>query len=203
MEIYIDSQRLDDQAVTGENLEQILAEIVASHLPGDRTVTEVLIDGRTYSEESPRDAVNMPSSGIGRLDIMTIPTADLARVMLDAGPGHLDALSEAAVKIAEMFRISDEAEANGQYLVFLQTLQDFFAFLSQVLEAMAVPLARLEVEGLSAMAMLKELSELLSEMSDRQDEQDWVLLADLLEYELAPLLGNWKSILARVKGAVH
>jgi len=32
-----------------------------------------------------------------------------------------------------------------------------------------------------------------------QEEEDWIMLADLLEYELIPLLEEWKSILPLLK----
>lgn len=203
MEIFIDSQPLANVGLQMDNLEQVLEAVVNRHLPSDRTVTEILINGQTYSESRPRDAANIGYGDIDRLDILTIETADLAKLMLNTGPGNLESLRLAATKVSEMFRVDDPEEANSQFFIFLEALQDFFLFLSQVLEAMAMPLSELEAEGLSATAKLNELSELLSDIRDRQDEQDWVLLADLLEYELAPLLDDWATILVETRKVIH
>ncbi|MBW1711984.1 MAG: hypothetical protein JRJ59_02390, partial [Deltaproteobacteria bacterium] len=136
----------------------MLIDIMASHLPAGRVLSEVLVDGQTYNEETPRAAAGLAREAIERLDLITIPSASLADAMLDSGPGHLETLVEAAAKLADEFRLSDEAEANEKYLIFLQAMQDFFSFLGQALDALAISLAHLEVKGLSASAKLKDLT---------------------------------------------
>ena len=37
----------------------------------------------------------------------------------------------------------------------------------------------------------EKLADLLSEMSDVLENEDWILLADLLEYEFLPLCDEW------------
>ncbi len=199
MEVYLDARRLDEVSLDGRNLEELLGEIMTAHLAEDRAITEVRVNGATYSEETPGTATSVARGEIGRLDVITAPTTHLAQVLLNTGPDHLETMTEAARKVAEEFRIGDEAEANEQYLLFLQALQDFFAFLGCSLEAVSVPLAHLEIDGLSAPSKIRELTRLLTEMVDRQQEQDWILLADLLEYELAPLLEDWRTLLIQVK----
>lgn len=40
----------------------------------------------------------------------------------------------------------------------------------------------------------EKLAELLSEMSDVLENEDWILLADLLEYEFLPLCDEWQEV---------
>ena len=203
MEVYLDEQQMDALSVKGNNLEEILSDIMASHLSDERIVSEVRINGETYSEPSPHAALTVSRTGIQRLDLLTVPLEQLAQILLDTGPGHLDILAEAAVRVAGEFRIGDEAEANDHFSVFLQALQDFFAFLGQVLTVMTIPLAHLETEGLSAPVKLRELSQALTEINRRQEDEDWILLADCMEYELAPLLRDWQKILRQVRRVAH
>lgn len=41
---------------------------------------------------------------------------------------------------------------------------------------------------------VEKLSTLLSEMSDVLENEDWILLADLLEYEFLPLCEEWRAV---------
>lgn len=203
MEVYLDTQPVDELTIDGANLEDMLVDIMSSHIPQGRILSEVLIDGRTYNEEMPSDAAEVDRTGIARLDLVTVPAADLAKILVESGPEHLAVISEAARKLADDFRLADEAEANEKFTVFIQTLQDFFAFLGQTLDVLAIPLAELETDGLSATTKLQELTRILTEISVHQEDCDWILLADLLEYELEPVLRDWQTILAKVKTVVH
>jgi len=203
MEIYLDTRPLEEMAINGGNLEDILVDIMSFHIPPDRVLSEVRVDGRTYSETQPQDAAFLERRAISRLDLVTVPAAALAEVLLDSGPDHLRVLIEAATRMADEFRLNEEAEANEKFVIFLQAMQDFFSFLGQALDVLAIPMARVEVEGLSAQERLQALTDVLTAMSDRQDEYDWILLADTIEYQLVPVLKDWLVILTRIRETAH
>ena len=50
--------------------------------------------------------------------------------------------------------------------------------------------------GKSIDEKVRTLEMLFDKMMDAQKEKDWILLADLLEFELPPLLNEWGEILA-------
>ncbi len=203
MEIYIDARKLNNPSVNSANLGDLLLDIMAGHLPSGRVLSEVLVNGKTYNESYPDEALGVDLNSVSRLDLVTVPSTTMAQVLINQGPAHLDVLSEAALKLADEFRLSDEAEANEKFLLFLQAMQDFFSFLGQALDILAISLAHLEMEGLSASNKLRELTRILTEMSDRQEEYDWILLADTMEYDLVPVLNDWKNILDRLKSVAN
>jgi len=49
---------------------------------------------------------------------------------------------------------------------------------------------------------LNDLSNLFSEMIEIQENEDWILLADLLEYEYLPVVDKTKNIVARLRESV-
>ncbi len=49
---------------------------------------------------------------------------------------------------------------------------------------------------------LDGLSSLFSEMIEIQENEDWILLADLLEYEYLPLVEKTKSLVADLRESV-
>jgi hypothetical protein len=203
MEVYLDTRPLEEMAINGATLEDMLVDIMSFHIPPDRILSEVRVDGRTYGERQSREAVFLERQAINRLDLVTVPAATLAELLLSSGPAHLNVLIEAAKKMADEFRLNEEAEANEKFVVFLQAMQDFFSFLGQALDVLAIPMTRVEVGGLSAQERLQALTDVLTAMSERQDENDWILLADTIEYELVPVLDDWLVILTQVKRTAH
>ena len=49
---------------------------------------------------------------------------------------------------------------------------------------------------------VEQLSNLLSEMSEVLAGEDWVLLADLLEYEFQPACESWKKVIQEVRAGI-
>ena len=45
---------------------------------------------------------------------------------------------------------------------------------------------------------LKRFQDLLEEMLQVYEEEDYILLADLMEYELLPMVVEWQKILAQL-----
>ena len=39
------------------------------------------------------------------------------------------------------------------------------------------------------------MSELFSEMMDVMENEDWILLSDLLEYEFLPVANKWRGVI--------
>ena len=45
----------------------------------------------------------------------------------------------------------------------------------------------------------KKLTDLMSQMLEANENQDWVLLADILEYEMVPFYKDWEKILSKLE----
>jgi hypothetical protein len=51
------------------------------------------------------------------------------------------------------------------------------------------------VEGVSAEERLNRLSDLIQEMLSAQEQRDWILLADILQYDLGQELRDWRTLI--------
>jgi hypothetical protein len=57
--------------------------------------------------------------------------------------------------------------------------------------------------GEPVQAYWKRMQSIVDELKQIQEEGDWILLADMLEYELVPLLDNWKHICRAKASELH
>jgi hypothetical protein len=46
---------------------------------------------------------------------------------------------------------------------------------------------------------VEEISSLLGEMTEVMENEDWILLADLLEYEFLPAVDKWKQVIHLIR----
>jgi hypothetical protein len=66
-----------------------------------------------------------------------------------------------------------------------------------------VPWEKLEIKGMDIETYYTRLIKLIDEMLDVQEDEDWILLADLIEYELAPIMNKWKEFLMEAKKEIN
>jgi hypothetical protein len=74
--------------------------------------------------------------------------------------------------------MADEKEANRHFVKFLESYRDLIQMLRQ-----SEGILKLDFQE-----NLVSLEKLSDEIIAAQEKEDWIMLADLLEYELAPLL---------------
>jgi hypothetical protein len=118
----------------------------------------------------------------------------------------IDSLLESLPRITEMFRLGDEAEANEHFLRFLESLHLLVNMISRAVDLLNLGLDRelgqmADQESLNQ--RLSKLAETLGQLLDIQEQQDWIFLADILEYELAPALEEIKDSLPMLETTEH
>ncbi len=185
MEILLDQKTMEIEESDVHNLEEVLLKIMSEHVRPENVVITVKLNGEVYSEKDPHDAARIPLSDIETLEIDTMTTEEIARKFFENGARQLGMMIQAAEKISELFRIADENEANKQYADFLENLRLFMKMLAEVKEMLNGTLED----------RLQRLSEMMDQMIHTQEQEDWIVLADLLEYGLVPLLKEWQEIL--------
>jgi len=200
MKITINGQAVNEAEVSGQSLEEVLIDIMSRHMPEDHLARRVLVNGERYVEEVPHDAAQVPRTDIDRLEVITISRQEIASEFMTHGPAILGTMIEAAPKVAELFRVADESEANEHYLTFLQTLQEFLMMINLTTKALGIDPETPFVQGRTLAQEGEELNRIVNEMLGVQEERDWVLLADLIEYDLFEVLQRWQEGMPSLQG---
>lgn len=102
----------------------------------------------------------------------------------------LDDLVSFALETAGLYRSGREMKANEFFLQAVEGLEFLTAciiHIGNLTESTRESGFEKAVNGLNVVLM---------EMVASQEKSDWVLLADLLEYELVPILRQWNGIFA-------
>ncbi len=199
MEIMVDQEKIELEASRIRNLEEVILKLVADKIKSSNVITAVRLNGQFYSEKIPHDACKVLVRDIRTLEIETMSTEEVAWHFLIQSGKQLDLLIENARQVAELFRIADENEANEQYASFLESLRLFLQMVNEVQAILNLNLGDISFQDGTVETKIEKLSGLIDQMHQVQEDEDWVRLADLLEYELVPLLAEWKSILVLLK----
>jgi hypothetical protein len=190
MEVWLNGRLLDGETAGG-TLQEILENMVAQTMGDDATMSEVRINGVPYSLKDMGPADRMGRVGIARLEVETVSSRQVALHFLANSEAFLGPIMEAVLQVAELFRVSDEREANQQYLRLLESVQLFLQTLDMARQTLSLDFGRVSWGGMSAEQRLKKLSSLVQELLGAQESQDWILLADVLQYDLIEELKGW------------
>jgi hypothetical protein len=176
-----------------QNLEEILLRIMETNELEGRVVTDVFVNNESFSEIYPHQAEDIESDEIESVEVKSVPVADMALdITLELGK-VVRLMDHGARRVAELFRQADDAEALEVYQDLMDVTRDFLNMLG-VLRNEAVKRTDSAFD-----AAADEISNLFSEMLEVLENEDWILLADLLEYEFIPAMGRFKLVIGELQ----
>ena len=202
MKIYIDSAPLDIEHDKFSNLEDLIYEVMSTYTAGDKLIVEVKVNDKTFSERWPGEAKIIPLDKIIKLEFITASLEKIASTMLDDIPAQVESITKGLLEAAELYRVADEQEANLNFIKIVTSLRDFVNFVTQLKNTNIIPWEKLEIKGMDIDTYYDRLIKLIDEMLDVQEDEDWILLADLIEYELAPIMNKWKEFLMEARNTI-
>ena len=134
---------------------------------------------------------------LSELDSIEVETAS-KRALIDDALAHgvmsAHALAAAAKETTGMFRNGNVAAANQRLAEFGDGIRSLLVLVSAVSAACGATLDQLDVSGRTMSAEVNALVQQLETLVEAQQAQDWLTVADILEYEFEPALGTWRSM---------
>lgn len=176
-----------------QNLEEILLGIMDGGELEGRVVTDVFVNNESFSEIYPHQAEDIEAGEITSVEVKSVPVADMAQdITIELGK-VVTLMEHGARRVAELFRQADDAEALEVYQDLMDVTRDFLNMVG-VLRNESLQAASPAFDSLA-----EEISALFSEMMEVLENEDWILLADLLEYEFIPSMDRWKGVIAELR----
>jgi hypothetical protein len=194
--IVIDGQRSAMDMKSFSNLEEILVKVMDDGCLKDRIVTDVIVNDESFSEIYPHQAEDLSTSEIDRIEVVSMPVAEMAVSITQELDKVVGLMSAGGRQVADLFRRADDAEALEVYQDLLDVTRDFLGMIGLLRSEFSLGQDK-ELEH-----AVEELSSLFSEVLEVQENEDWVLLADIMEYEFIPLVERWKMIIDRLRSSL-
>ena len=177
----------------GETLGDLLLHIEKEGVPQGNVVRSIKIDEEESSPDSP-EAQKTPLSEIATLEIEISTLSDIINKNIENADAYLIRLIPGIEKSVELFRMGNEQEANKFFINIVDGIDWLSQVLDMILTAKGISPDTV-FDGKSIQDRRASLMDLTQQMVDANKNQDWVLLADLLEYEILPYYQEWSSLL--------
>lgn len=197
MKLYINGNEdtaIYDQSLLGELLEYIQSE----KLEDGQLLFKIRVDGRTIEFGSP-ESQKIPIQSIQQLEIETTTLENMVNENIDNADTYLQRLVPGLEQVARMFRDGNQQEANQVFIDVVDGIDWFSQLVDLVIQARNLDVENVQYEGRSLMDRKQKLLSLTQDVLETHKKQDWVRLADLLEYEFLPYYQDWLVVLPQLK----
>ncbi len=185
--IIIDGRTTDMHIERFANLEEILVEAGRECSKEHRVVTDVFLNNEQFSEIYPHQAEDIERGEIRTVEVRSVPYDEMALNISDELFKVTRMMSDGSAGVARMFRRGDDMEALELFQDLLDVTRDFMGMVGVLRSEFAT------VNDPEFGLLVERISELLGEMSEVLADEDWILLADLLEFEFIPTCNAWNK----------
>lgn len=185
---------VNDEPQIVENAHETWGELLAwaDQFSADRglLVTAVRLDG--VDEPSLREPglSDRTLRGVAVIEIDAATPASLVAESLDGALSGVAGLRTHAREVACRFRGSKLAFANAGLAELTQGLGTLVTLVDAVSAAMGITIERVMVDGRAAVSLIEELGQPLAELTEAQQQPDWMAMADILEFDLEPAISR-------------
>ncbi|MBI9081514.1 MAG: hypothetical protein JEY79_17450 [Pseudodesulfovibrio sp.] len=195
--IIIDGKQYDIGSQNLENLEQVFNKVVEDGHLEDRIVTDVRINEEPFTEIYPHQAEDIDMSEVESVEIVTMTTDDMAVEITLELYKVVNIMAEGSKRVSELFRQADDAEALETYQDLIDVMRNFLNMIGVLRDQYSLD------EHPEFLKSAEELNSMFTEMGSVLENEDWILLADLLEYEFLPAVEKWKKVIKHLRDDIR
>lgn len=187
--IVIDGRQSGLSLSNYANLEEVMAKLIEEEQLDQRIVTDVLVNDEPFSELYPHQAEDIETVEIERLELCTVSVEQMASDMIGELPKVVNIMSSGGRGVATLLRRNELVEAFEMLQDMISVTRDFISTIHVLRSSFSIG-ANVDLDALGDI-----LGDLLGEITDVIANEDWILVADLLEYEYLPACEGWRKVI--------
>jgi hypothetical protein len=185
---------LSEEFPQAQTLQSIITSIEGVYNRKGEVICEIRVNGLLMDENDEKKFAESSSSEIQQIEVRTNRPADLIRNAMNSVLTFIPDLERASLAAAEKLRGAEFAQGQKSFGEVLEGCQWIFDTLLHVRGAasgtgkpLAQPERWYEAE--------KIIAQVVKEVSGAYGNNDFVLVADLLEYEVTGAMAIWKEVI--------
>ncbi len=187
--IYINGQKSELELSQFANFEEVIAATNKVCNDAEEIITEVHLNNELFQELYPHQAEDIEINEIQKVEITSMKYVEMASQIVSELFKVTKSIRLASTNASESLRRGDDADAFNTITNMIDVVRNFLNMISCFQSDFNAPVTD------EYTALTEKYSQILVEMNDALENQDWILVADLLEFELAPLSADWDEYL--------
>ncbi len=202
MQLFIDGKSTRFSAEQNATVDELLEEVRAVNGENHRAIVGLVCDGMDAFGEALTATLSRSAADFARIDVETGRLADLVGETLDGILGALEEVDTARVNVVDLFGESKQREA-------MTRLSDCVRQWNQINMAVIrcmglIPVSEMlsKEEQHNITHTFESVRDAMSNTKTAIESQDFVSLADILEYEIPDVSRKWRSVIDSLKSCL-
>ncbi len=173
--------------------QDLLWELESKHLGQGKVISSVRFDGAEVLQFREAEHLTRPLHLLEAIKIEASPLEEMVKSAVKESEGYLITLQTSLAEVAEAFRRQLSDEANSK----LSQVFEGIKMMAALLQGVELSLSGNYQQGPTSVAqVLADMGPTLESLIESQGQQDWVLVADILEFELLASLSGFEQLLS-------
>ncbi|MFK7788985.1 MAG: hypothetical protein AB8C95_05740 [Phycisphaeraceae bacterium] len=193
MPIHIDDQ---PSTLSPTSMRELLAAVSSELAPSGRVVVEVRVDGTSIT--GPELDNDQPTAATSDIRVYSAKPSDLVVGILEDVRNQLSASQSMQQQAAELLQQDEPAKAMGLVKEAINGWLQAQQAVGQSAELLQLDLEAIRSEDQSVMERMNELIASLVELKDIVVANDFVTLADALQYEWPEITDRWNTAIGAI-----
>ncbi len=202
MAIMVDEQVWEPQGPTGSTLGDAMGLLHQQISKSGKVIIKVQVDGQELAGEA-LAAARAQAVGARAVTISTTSQTELAKSMIGRLAALVEYLGGQHRRVAELIEQGQSSKALEQFASVLGAWQQVNQSYVSLLKFLSTSLDDLMVREIPASEVVADFHRQLNEIAGALKNQDLVLLADILQYEMDSAIENWTGLLEAALGVVE
>ncbi len=199
MSVFIDDKPVEVGSIAEGTIEEVVRHVQSDVCPRGRLIVALRCNGEEVTGDTMSAKLGEPFGTIDRLDIVTGTREALVQDTMDHASSSLDETAASCQRIAGLISEGKATEGMESLGHCLRTWQQIYDALNKSIEMLGVDPEVVTVQDMPLIDAVGKPKEILLQIKQALQAQDYVMLADILQYEFIDTTELWHTIIARIR----
>ena len=195
LDLLLNGKSIDFTTSDMKTVGDLLEKIKREKFMQNEFISKMEINGDVVDGPGQDEVVVKPLSEVDSVSITTDTPTGVSLRTLTKVDDFLSSIGQLIEESADKFRLEDESVANQHFLQVVEALQTFVEIVSKVKVLNNLDFNEIECDSEPVSKREEALLNVFGSIHEVQKNKDWVGMADVLEYELIPIVSDWKEII--------
>lgn len=199
MDIFLDDSLVDSAFVGDGSVEDVLRHVQDHLCQCDQLVVGVRCNGEDMQSNAMTEVLQKPASSYERMEIFTETKDALVTDALAQASTCLTDTEEACRNAAELFVQGQAVDASAMLVDCLRVWQQIHEAVAQSIQLLRLDPEQVMVDDEPLIELIARPKDILVDAKEALTAQDYVLLADILQYEFPKVTQTWHTLIGRLQ----
>ncbi|MCH8964505.1 MAG: hypothetical protein IIB58_06055 [Planctomycetes bacterium] len=203
MEIFVDNEPYCPRDPAPLTIDELIAQIKPELSDNDRMIVTIACDHKEIAEHEIDEVLGREIAGYQRLDFTTAAVSELATGAMQTAMTILSATRTKQTEAIELLSKDRNEEAINVLSECITGWVQTHDTVVKTVSLVGLNIDDLTHDGKNVIAILNEVAHHLTQLKECLAAGDYVLLNDLLQYEIVPWFDQWEGMVGAIANEVR